>query len=74
MAIDYLYQKHRVVFVATAAAILAFGALTGLAWSAGFVTVFHRIIDIHWYWVPIALGCLGSTLTALLLLDLLRGR
>ncbi len=36
--------------------VLAFGALTGLAWSAGFVTVFHRLIHVRLWWVPVALA------------------
>jgi uncharacterized membrane protein YbhN (UPF0104 family) len=56
MAIEYLYKKHRVAMVLTVAAVLAFGALFGVAWSAGLATVFHRLLHIHWIWVPIALG------------------
>jgi Lysylphosphatidylglycerol synthase TM region len=52
----HLQGRHRAAVVFSAAALLAFGALTGLAWSAGFVTVFHRFIHMHWWWVPIALG------------------
>src|SRR5438128_5018938 len=56
MAFDHLYQKHRVAIVVAAAATLAFGALFGLSWAAGFVTIFHRFVHVHWTWVPIALG------------------
>jgi uncharacterized membrane protein YbhN (UPF0104 family) len=56
VGVEHLYVRHRVAFVVTVAAVLAFGALAGLAWSAGFVTVFHRFIHVHWWWVPIALG------------------
>ena len=56
VAFDYLYKKHRVAAVLTVAAVLAFGALFGVAWSAGPLTVFHRLLHVHWIWVPIALG------------------
>lgn len=56
VVVERLYGKQRVAIVFAAAAVLAFGALTGLAWSAGFVTVFHRFIHVHWWWIPIALG------------------
>ena len=56
MAVDHLYRKHRLAFILGVAAILAFGALFGLAWSAGLITVFHRLLHVRWWWVPIALG------------------
>jgi uncharacterized membrane protein YbhN (UPF0104 family) len=56
MAVDYLYKKHRVAVVLTVAVVLAYGALFGVAWSAGLVTVFHRLLHVHWLWVPIALA------------------
>jgi uncharacterized membrane protein YbhN (UPF0104 family) len=56
MAVEYLYEKHRVAMVLTVAAVLAFGGLFGVAWSAGLAAVFHRLLHIHWIWVPIALG------------------
>src|SRR5207302_1225160 len=56
VAIEHLYERHRIAVVFTAAAILAFGALSGLAWSAGFVAVYHRFIHVHWIWIPVALG------------------
>ena len=56
VSVEHLYRKHRVAAVLTVAAALAFGALFGLAWSAGLTTVFHRLIHLRWYWVPIALG------------------
>jgi len=57
VAVEHLYKKHRVVFVLTLAAVLAFGALFGLGWSAGPVVVLHRLVHLRWWWVPIALGC-----------------
>jgi hypothetical protein len=56
VAVDYLYKKHRVAVVLTVAAVLAYGALFGVAWSAGPLTVFHRLLHVHWIWVPIALA------------------
>jgi uncharacterized membrane protein YbhN (UPF0104 family) len=52
---EHVYSKHRVAFVLAVAATLAFGALFGLAWSAGPVTVVHRLVHVRWWWVPIAL-------------------
>jgi uncharacterized membrane protein YbhN (UPF0104 family) len=56
VSIDYLYKVHRLAFIVTMAAVLAFGALFGLAWWAGPVAIFHRLIHVHWWWVPIALA------------------
>lgn len=56
MAVEHLYEKHRVAVWLTLAAVLAFGALSGLGWSAG-PAVLHRLVHIRWWWVPIALGC-----------------
>ena len=36
--------------------VLTFGAFTGLAWWAGFVAVYHRLIHVHWWWALVALG------------------
>jgi uncharacterized membrane protein YbhN (UPF0104 family) len=56
VAVDYLYKKHRVAAVLTVAVVLAYGALFGVASSAGLLTVFHRLLHVHWVWVPIALA------------------
>ncbi len=56
MAVEHLYKAHRLAFVIVAAALLALGAFTGLAWWAGFVHVYNRFIHVHWWWVLVALG------------------
>jgi len=56
VAVEHLYKAHRVLFVVVAAGILTFGAFTGLAWWAGFVAVYHRLIHVHWWWAAVALG------------------
>ena len=56
MAVDHLYKTHRLAAVLAVAVVLAFGALFGVAWSAGLATVLHRLLHVHWIWVPIALG------------------
>lgn len=56
VAVEHLYKAHRLAFVVVAAGILAFGAFTGLAWWAGFEAVYHRLIHVHWWWAPVALG------------------
>ncbi len=56
VAVEHLYKTHRLAFVAVAAGVLTFGAFTGLAWSAGFVSVYHHLIHVHWLWAPVALG------------------
>lgn len=57
MAVEHLYKAHKLAFVAAAAGVLTFGAFTGLAWWAGFVRVYHRLIHVHWWWAVVALGC-----------------
>jgi uncharacterized membrane protein YbhN (UPF0104 family) len=56
VAVEHLYKAHRLAFVVAAAGILAFGALLGLAWWAGFDAVYHRLIHMNWRWAPVALG------------------
>jgi len=56
VAVEHLYKAHRLLFVVVAAGILTFGAFTGLAWWAGFVAVYHRLIHVHWWWAAVALG------------------
>ena len=56
MAVEHLYRAHRLAFVVAAAGVLTFGAFTGLAWWAGFVAVYHRLIHVHWWWAAVALG------------------
>jgi uncharacterized membrane protein YbhN (UPF0104 family) len=56
VAIEHLYKAHRLAFVVVAAGVLTFGAFTGLAWWAGFVAVYHRLIHVHWWWAAVALG------------------
>ena len=53
---EHLYKAHRLAFVVVAAAVLALGAFTGLAWWAGFVHVYHRFVHVHWWWAVVALG------------------
>jgi uncharacterized membrane protein YbhN (UPF0104 family) len=53
---DHLYRTNRLAVLVVAAGILAFGAFTGLAWWAGFVAVYHRLIHVHWWWALVALG------------------
>src|SRR5262249_46053178 len=53
---DQFYSRHRVAIFVAAGLVLAFGALFGLAWSAGWGAIFHRFIHVYWTWVPIALG------------------
>jgi uncharacterized membrane protein YbhN (UPF0104 family) len=38
------------------AALLAFCALIGIAWAAGFEEVWQRLIYPHWVWLPVALA------------------
>jgi uncharacterized membrane protein YbhN (UPF0104 family) len=56
VAVEHLYRKHRVAALLTVAALLAFGALFGLAWTAGPAAMLQRLIHVHWVWIPIALG------------------
>jgi uncharacterized membrane protein YbhN (UPF0104 family) len=56
MAVEHLYKAHRLLAVVVAAGVLTFGAFTGLAWWAGFVAVYHRLIHVHWWWALVALG------------------
>jgi uncharacterized membrane protein YbhN (UPF0104 family) len=56
VSIEHLYKAHRLLFVVVAAGVLAFGAFTGLAWWAGFMAVYHRLIHVHWWWALVALG------------------
>ena len=53
---EQFYSRHRVAILVGLGGALAFGALFGLAWSAGWGTVLHRFVHVHWTWVPIALG------------------
>ena len=56
MAVENLYKAHRLAAVVVAAGVLTFGAFTGLAWWAGFMPVYQRLIHVHWWWVPVALA------------------
>ena len=56
MSVEHLYKAHRLLFVVVAAGVLTFGAFTGLAWWAGFLAVYHRLIHVHWWWALVALG------------------
>jgi uncharacterized membrane protein YbhN (UPF0104 family) len=56
MAVENLYKAHRLAFVVVAAAVLAFGAFTGLSWWAGFEAVYHRLIHVQWWWALVALA------------------
>lgn len=56
MAVENLYKAHRLAFVVVAAALLALGAFTGLAWWAGFVPIYDHLIHVRWWWAPVALG------------------
>ena len=38
-------------------AALALGALVGIAWAAGFHTVYERMSDVDGIWLPVALWC-----------------
>ncbi len=42
--------------IVAGAALLAFGAMFGLSWAAGFANIAHRFLGVRWTWVPIALG------------------
>jgi uncharacterized membrane protein YbhN (UPF0104 family) len=57
VTVEHLYKAHRLAVLVAAAAVLTFGAFTGLAWWAGFVQVYHRFVHVHWWWVPVALAC-----------------
>jgi uncharacterized membrane protein YbhN (UPF0104 family) len=56
VTVEHLYKAHRLLFVVIAAGVLTSGAFTGLAWWAGFVAVYHRLIHVHWWWALVALG------------------
>jgi len=56
VSVEHLYRTHRVAALLTLAALLAFGALFGLAWSAGPAAMLQHLIHVHWVWIPIALG------------------
>jgi uncharacterized membrane protein YbhN (UPF0104 family) len=56
VSVDQLYKTHRLALVVAAAGVLAFGAFAGLSWWAGFVSVYHHLTHIHWWWIPVALG------------------
>lgn len=56
MSVDNLYKTHRLAVVVAAAGVLTFGAFAGLSWWAGFVTVYHRLTHVHWWWALVALA------------------
>src|SRR5690349_7699217 len=47
--------RELVSFIALGAA-LAFAALLGVSWAAGFSAVAHRLNAVDWIWIPIALA------------------
>ncbi|HEY1368969.1 MAG TPA: lysylphosphatidylglycerol synthase domain-containing protein [Gaiellaceae bacterium] len=47
---------HKLAFLVVCAALLAFCALIGVAWAAGFEQVWQRLIYPHWVWLPVALA------------------
>jgi len=50
------WEPHTVAFLVTVAAVLAGGALIGLAWAAGTGKVLHAVIRPHWLWLALAVG------------------
>jgi len=56
VSVDNLYKTHRLAVVVAAAGVLTFGAFAGLSWWAGFVTVYHRLTHVHWWWALVALA------------------
>src|SRR5581483_6236635 len=56
MTLDHLFVRHRMALIVAGAALLAFGAMFGLSWAAGFANIAHRFLGVRWTWVPIALG------------------
>jgi uncharacterized membrane protein YbhN (UPF0104 family) len=48
--------RHKLAVLVAGAALLAFAALVGVAWAAGFEQVWQRLIYPHWVWLPVALA------------------
>jgi uncharacterized membrane protein YbhN (UPF0104 family) len=51
-----LWPAHRLVVLVCVAALLAAGALFGLAWSVGIQTALTRLVHPHWQWLVVAVG------------------
>jgi uncharacterized membrane protein YbhN (UPF0104 family) len=66
--IDHTLGKaHRLAALIAVAVALAVAATLGIAWIAGFGEIGHRLVHLHWVWLPVALGAeivayLGYTL------------
>jgi uncharacterized membrane protein YbhN (UPF0104 family) len=52
----YLWSAHRLVILVCVAAMLAAGALIGLAWTLGIQKTLTRLVHPHWQWLVVALG------------------
>ena len=48
-------RGHKVAALVLLAALLALGALVGVAWAAGFHGVWRRLVYPHWIWLPVAI-------------------
>jgi len=48
--------RHKLAALVAAAAVLALGALFGVAWAAGFKAVANFLLHPHWIWVAAAVG------------------
>jgi uncharacterized membrane protein YbhN (UPF0104 family) len=50
------WPAHRLVILVCLAAVLAAGALFGLAWTVGIHKALTRLVHPHWQWLVIAMG------------------
>jgi uncharacterized membrane protein YbhN (UPF0104 family) len=51
-----LWPAHRLVILVCVAAVLATGALFGLAWTVGIQNALTRLAHPHWQWLVVAVG------------------
>src|ERR1043166_305084 len=50
------HTRRELAVSVTAAALLAFGALVGVSWIAGYGRLAHELTAISWFWYPLAFG------------------
>jgi len=52
----FIWPAHRLVILVCVAAMLAAGALIGLAWTVGIQKTLTRLVHPHWQWLVAAVG------------------